>query len=170
MSKKLGGHLVTVFTAPDWRSMQSFMIDFTMRNHYKKTDNIQEIHFYYPDMGHPTEWAKEIDEIVRQASPNRRYIIPTFRDDVITYILTWVARGAISPEEVCFCWIGREKKRKGKKPYYTHRKHLPDKFGRMGEWPCDYSDVYLKMTSAYLDATSNAIQAAMAAGEDVNKH
>lgn len=107
---------------------------------------------------HPRAQWKLAGLLVRAANRGVRLLIETHSSLLLQGILTCVAKGEITPENVALHWFARDEEG------VTRVKTADlDSEGRVGDWPVDFDDVELRATNAYLDAVESKLMASKGA-------
>jgi len=83
-----------------------------------------------------------------------RLVVETHSSLLLQGILTCVAKGAITPDNVALHWFSRDEKGVTKVTTADI-----DAEGRFGDWPADFDDVELEATNDYLDAVEAKLMA-----------
>ena len=115
----------------------------------------QLVFIEHPELNlHPRAQWNLAQLLVQAANRGVRLVIETHSSLLLQGILTCVAKGEIAPTDVALHWFARDNEG------VTHVESVhPDKAGRVGDWPEDFSDVELKSSNAYLDAVSDRLLA-----------
>jgi hypothetical protein len=115
----------------------------------------QLVYIDQPDLHlHPRAQWKLGQLLADAANRGVRLVIETHSSLLLQSILTCVAKGAISPENVALHWFARSEEGITK----VKTANL-DSEGRVGDWPVDFDEVELKATNDYLDAVEAKLMA-----------
>jgi predicted ATPase len=96
--------------------------------------------------------------LAKAANRGVRLVIETHSSLLLQGILTCVAKGTISPENVALHWFSR--KEDGVTKVTTAD---IDAEGRFGDWPADFDDVEMNASNDYLDAVESKLMASKGA-------
>jgi len=115
----------------------------------------QLIHIEQPELHlHPRAQWKLGQLLADTANRGVRLVIETHSSLLLQGILTCVAKGAISPENVALHWFARNEE--GVTRVKTANL---DSEGRVGDWPADFDEVELRASNDYLDAVEARLMA-----------
>lgn len=103
---------------------------------------------------HPRAQWRLAQLLARAASRGVRLVIETHSSLLLQGILTCIAKGDISRDNVALHWFARNENG------VTHVTTANvDSEGRVGNWPADFDDVELKASNEYLDAVESKLMA-----------
>jgi hypothetical protein len=124
-----------------------------------QADPGQLVYIEQPELHlHPRAQWKLAQLLTNAANRGVRLVIETHSSLLLQGILTCVANGAITPENVALHWVTRDKK--GITKVTTAN---IDAEGRFGDWPADFDDVEMKASNDYLDAVEAKLMASKGA-------
>lgn len=103
---------------------------------------------------HPRAQWRLAQLLARAASRGVRLVIETHSSLLLQGILTCIAKGDISRDNVALHWFARNEN--GVTQVTTAN---VDSEGRVGNWPADFDDVELKASNEYLDAVESKLMA-----------
>jgi hypothetical protein len=107
---------------------------------------------------HPKAQVLMAELLTKAANRGVRLVIETHSSLLLQGILTCVAKGAITPNNVALHWFTRDEK--GITKVTTAN---IDAEGRFGDWPADFDDVEMKASNDYLDAVEAKLMASKGA-------
>ena len=96
---------------------------------------------------HPRAQVALAGLLVEAAKRGVRVIAETHSDLLLRGVQTQIAQGSIAPSEVALHWFSRDKT--GATSVKTAEL---DEAGRFGDWPSDFTDVFMEAEDAYLTA------------------
>lgn len=115
----------------------------------------QLVHLEQPELHlHPRAQWKLAQLLAQAANRGVRLVIETHSSLLLQGILTCVAKGEISPDQVALHWFARDDDGTTKVTTAT-----VDREGRVGDWPADFDDAELKASNEYLDAVEAKLMA-----------
>lgn len=118
-----------------------------------QADPGQLVYLEHPELNlHPRAQLKLAQLLVQAANRGVRLVIETHSSLLLQGIMTQVAKGEISRENVALHWFARDEEGITKVTTADI-----DAEGRYGDWPSDFDDVELKATNAYLDAVETKL-------------
>jgi predicted ATPase len=118
-----------------------------------QADPGQLVYIEQPELHlHPRAQWRLAQLLVQAANRGVRLVIETHSSLLLQGIMTQVAKGGISRENVALHWFARDEE--GITKVTTAD---VDAEGRFGDWPADFDDVELKATNAYLDAVETKL-------------
>ena len=103
---------------------------------------------------HPRAQWKLAQLLANAANRGIRLVIETHSSLLLQGILTCVANGTITPDNVALHWFERNDEGITKV-----KKADLDEHGRFGDWPADFDNVEMKASSDYLDAMESKLMA-----------
>jgi hypothetical protein len=110
---------------------------------------VPEIHL------HPRAQWKLAHLLATAANRGVRLVIETHSSLLLRGILTEIAKDEISNDRVILHWFDRNRET----GISTVHSNVPDRAGRVGDWPEDFGDVELGSDNEYLDAVENKLVA-----------
>jgi predicted ATPase len=124
-----------------------------------QADAGQLVYIEQPELHlHPRAQWNLAQLLARAADRGVKLVIETHSSLLLQGILTCVAKGAISPNNVALHWFTRNQE--GVTKVATAE---IDAEGRVGVWPADFDDVELKASNEYLDAVDAKLMASKGA-------
>jgi hypothetical protein len=124
-----------------------------------QADSGQLVYAEQPELHlHPRAQWRLAQLLAQAANRGVRLVIETHSSLLLQGILTCVANGAITPENVALHWFTRNEK--GITKVTTAN---IDAEGRFGDWPSDFDDVEMKASNDYLDAVEAKLMASKGA-------
>jgi hypothetical protein len=119
----------------------------------------QFVYIEHPENNlHPRAQVQMAELLAKAANRGVRLVIETHSSLLLQGILTCVAKGTISPENVALHWFSR--KEDGVTKVTTAD---IDAEGRFGDWPADFDDVEMNASNDYLDAVESKLMASKGA-------
>jgi predicted ATPase len=103
---------------------------------------------------HPRAQWNLAQLLAQAAKRGVRLVIETHSSLLLQGILTCVAKGTITPDDVALHWF--ERNEEGVTKVKTAEL---DAHGRFGDWPADFDSVEMKATNDYLDAMESKLMA-----------
>jgi predicted ATPase len=104
---------------------------------------------------HPRAQWKLAHLLATAANRGVRLVIETHSSLLLRGILTEIAKDEISNDRVILHWFDRNRET----GISTVHSNVPDRAGRVGDWPEDFGDVELGSDNEYLDAVENKLVA-----------
>jgi predicted ATPase len=120
-----------------------------------QADPGQLVYIEQPELHlHPRAQWKLAQLLTDAANRGVRLVIETHSSLLLQGILTCIAKGEISPDQVALHWFARDDD--GVTKVTTA---AIDREGRVGDWPTDFDDAELKASNEYLDAVDAKLMA-----------
>jgi hypothetical protein len=113
-----------------------------------KAESGETLRLRLPECGrHPRQQVELASLMADAANRGVKIIAETYSPLMVLGIQTLIAQGKLSHKEVVFHWVSRDEE-----GAITIDSIVPDENGAYGDWLCDFGDVELDASSAYLDA------------------